>query len=364
MTKKLNGKQRQMANSVLYIRYSSENQRDESYEAQRRALEEYCIRNNYKIKECYFDRAKSATSDKRPEFQRMIADAEKGGFEYIIVHKLDRFSRDKYDSIFYKRKLRNLGVRVISALENLDDTPESVILESVIEGMSEYYSKNLAREVKKGLAENAYQCKHTGGLAPLGYDVDPITKKYLMNEEEAEVVKLIYKLYLDDWTSGNIIKKLNELGYRTKKKTEWTKNSLQSILRNEKYTGTYIYNKVAAKDIRGKRNNHNYKDNEEIIRVENGLPVIISKEDFGRVQEKMAGRKLDPSQAVSKQTYLLSGLVKCQCGHAMSGNVRRPKRKNKSGTVNKPEYVSYRCGCRKTKSTIVCDNSEILKEYL
>ncbi|MGL6167576.1 MAG: recombinase family protein, partial [Fusobacteriaceae bacterium] len=364
MVKKNIKKSDEPINVVCYIRFSSDNQKEESVDAQLRAISAYCKGNNYIIREKYIDRAQSGTTDKRPEFQRMISDAEKGEFKYVIVHKLDRFSRNRYDSIIYKKKLQSLGIRVISVLENFDDSPESVILESMMEGFAEYYSKNLAREVKKGLAENAYQCKHTGGLAPLGYNVDPITKKYNINVGEAECVKLIYKLYLDDWTSGNIFKKLNELGYKTKKKSDWTKNSLQSILRNEKYTGTYIYNKVAAKDMRGKRNNHNYKNDEEIIRIENGLPVIIPKEEFERVKEKMAGRKLDPSQTVSKQTYLLSGLVKCECGHAMSGNVRRAKRKNKSGTVNKPEYVSYRCGCRKTKSTIVCDNSEIRKEYL
>lgn len=349
---------------AVYARYSSENQRDESIEGQLRAIEPYCKQRNYQITECYIDRAKSATTDKRPEFQRMIKDAEEGLFEYVLVHKLDRFSRDKYDSIRYKQKLKNNGIKVISVLENLDDSPESVILESVIEGMAEYYSKNLSREVKKGLCENAHKCKHTGGLPPLGYDVDPISKKYLLNEEEAEVVKMIYQMYLEDWTSGNIIKKLNELGYRTKKKTEWTKNSLISILRNEKYVGVYIYNRSAAKDSRGKRNNHKAKSEEDIIRIEGGMPQIIEKEVFEQVRAKMGERKKSPSQAMTKTTYLLSGLVKCECGYSMHGNVRRAKRKNLSGEKAKPEYVSYRCGCRKSKSSIACDNPEIRKEYL
>lgn len=349
---------------VVYARYSSENQRDESIEAQIRAAEQFCKQKDYTIIGTYIDRAKSGTTAKRPDFQRMINDSQQGLFEYVIVHKLDRFSRDKYDSIRYKKKLKNNGVKVVSILENLDDSPESIILESVIEGMAEYYSKNLSREVQKGLRENAHKCKHTGGLPPLGYNVDSNSKKYVLNEEEAKIVKIIYQMYLNDYTSGNIIKKLNELGYRTKKKSEWTKNSLISILRNEKYTGVYIYNRSVAKDSRGKRNNHKIKADEEIIRIEGGMPRIIEKETFEQVKAKMEERKKSPSQAMTKTTYLLSGLVKCECGHSMHGNVRRAKRKNLNGEKLKQPYVSYRCGCRKTKSSIACDNTEIRKEYL
>ena len=349
---------------VVYARYSSENQRDESIEAQIRAAEQFCKQRNYEIIECYIDRAKSGTTAKRPEFQRMINDSQQGFFECVVVHKLDRFSRDKYDSIRYKKKLKNNGIKVVSILENLDDSPESIILESVIEGMAEYYSKNLSREVQKGLRENAHKCKHTGGLPPLGYDVDSDSKKYILNEEEAKIVKTIYQMYLDDYTSGNIIKKLNELGYRTKKKSEWTKNSLISILRNEKYTGVYIYNRSVAKDSRGKRNNHKIKPDEEIIRIEDGMPRIIEKEIFEQVKAKMEERKKNPSQAITRTTYLLSGLVKCECGHSMHGNIRRAKRKNLNGEKVKEPYVSYRCGCRKTKSSIACDNTEIRKEYI
>lgn len=347
---------------ALYLRYSSENQRDESIDAQQRASEEYCKKYGYTITKTYIDKAKSATTDKRPEFQRMIRDSEHEDFEIILVHKLDRFARDKYDSALYKKKLKNNGVKVISITENLDDSPESIILESVIEGMAEYYSKNLAREVMKGLTENAYQCKHTGGSPPLGYDIDD-NKKYIINEKEAEAVKLIFQMYVDDYTSGNMIRKLNDLGFRTKKGSHWTKNSLTSIVRNEKYTGVYIYNRSAKKNSSGSRNNHKNKDNSEIIRIEGGIPQIIEKELFEKVQEKLKARK-NSSIVTTKTMYLLSGIVKCSCGSSMHGNKRRAKRRTNSGLKEKPEYISYRCGCRKNKSSIICDNPEIRKEYL
>lgn len=205
-----------MTKAAFYGRFSSNNQREESAEAQLRASSDFADRNNYEIVAKYIDRAKSGTSSrKRTEFLKIIKDAEKGLFQVIIVHKLDRFSRDKYDSAFYKRKLKQCGVKLISVTEQLDDSPESVILESVIEGMAEYYSKNLARETMKGLKENAYQCKHTGGMPPLGYDVNS-EKKYIINEREAESVRLIFEMYITGYSQSSMVNELNERGFKTK----------------------------------------------------------------------------------------------------------------------------------------------------
>ncbi|WP_422448100.1 recombinase family protein [Thermoanaerobacterium sp. DL9XJH110] len=178
--------------AAAYARYSSDNQSDSSIDAQLRAIEEYAARNNITIVKTYIDRAKTATTDNRPEFQ--INDSKLGLFNVVIVHKLDRFSRDRYDSAFYKRQLKKNGIRLISVLENIDDSPESIIMESVLEGMAEYYSRNLAREVMKGMKERAFLCQHLGGIPPLGYDVDPQSKKYVINEYEAEIVKTIFKM--------------------------------------------------------------------------------------------------------------------------------------------------------------------------
>ena len=156
--------------AALYARFSSDNQRAESIEAQLRALHEFCEKQGVVIVGEYCDHARSATTDDRPEFLRMIEESRRNTFNLIIVHKLDRFSRNRYDSAYYKHELKKTGVSLISVLEQIDDSPESIILESVLDGMAEYYSKNLAREVMKGLTENALQGKHTGGLPPLGYN--------------------------------------------------------------------------------------------------------------------------------------------------------------------------------------------------
>lgn len=182
-------------NVALYARFSSDNQRSESIDAQIRAMKAYCQQKNFVIVNTYVDEAKSATTDRRPAFQQMISDSTNGNFNILLVHKLDRFARNRYDSAVYKRELKKNGVTVYSVLENLDDSPESIMMESVLEGMSEYYSQNLAREVMKGMRETALQCKHTGGKPPLGYDVDTGTRKLVVNPVEAEAVKLIYSMY-------------------------------------------------------------------------------------------------------------------------------------------------------------------------
>lgn len=342
--------------AVVYARFSSDNQRDESIDAQLRAIEEYTDKNNIQIVKVFVDRAKSATSANRPEFQNMIkyCEADNTGISMVIVHKLDRFSRDKYDSAMYKQKLKLKGIRVVSVLENLDNSPESLILESVIEGMAQYYSANLAREVAKGQKENALKALHNGGDAPLGYDI-AFDKTYLVNEEEAKAVKIIFDMYINGYSYSNIIDKLNDLGYKTKRGNKFGKNSLYSILSNEKYTGVYVFNKTQRKGVNGKRNGHKQKSEDEIIKVEGGMPQIIDKEVFRQAQEMMQKRKKTPGSHKATTLYLLTGIIRCgECGYAMQGN----KRKDKYGN----DYISYRCGCRKQKRD--CKNKEIKRDYL
>ena len=343
-----------MKKAVAYCRYSSDNQREESIEAQTRAIREFAERNNYSIIKIYADEARSATSDNRPEFLNMIRDSKSGVFDCVIVHKLDRFSRDRYDSAFYKKELKKNRVRLISVLENLDDSPESIILESVLEGMAEYYSANLAREVMKGMKETAYQCKHTGGKAPLGYDVNP-DKSYSINLHEAQIVRDIFVMYREGKTYGEILEHLRNNKYKTKNGREFGKNSLNNILRNEKYSGVYVFNKIGQKE-RGKR--HVYKKAEEdIIRIEGGIPQIVDKELWMDVQKMLdTSSQASKMAKASKEIYLLSGLIFCaKCGGAMVGNRRFSGR-------NKSLYVTYECNTR--RRTKECDMKAINRDYV
>ncbi len=343
--------------AVIYARFSSNNQREESIDAQLRACEEYASRNGYIVVNKYCDSAKSGTSADREQFQKMISDSEENNFQFVIVHKLDRFSRDKYDSVYYKRKLKNNGIRVISALENLSDDPESIMLESVLEGMSQYYSANLAREVMKGLKENAYQCKHTGGIAPLGYSIDKDTLKYIINEEEAKIVRTIFTMYNNCCGYSEILTHLNSLGYKTKVNKPFSKSSINTILKNEKYRGVYIYNRKKEFDFNRKRRPKE-KAESEVIRIENGMPRIINDDTFYKANHLMSKNKLRSGSYNGKHNYLLSGLIECgKCGSSICGNSR-------TGGKTKSMYTSYRCSSKVSKKDITCTCKEIRKDYI
>jgi len=343
-----------MKKAAIYARYSSDNQREESIDAQVRAIKDYTEKNNIQIVKIYVDEARSATIDNRPQFLQMIKDSALGGFDLVLVHKLDRFARNRYDSAFYRRELKKNNVRLVSVLENLDDSPESVILESVLEGIAEYYSKNLAREVMKGMKETAYKCKHTGGIPPLGYDVSD-DKSYVINQKEAAAVRLIFSMRAKSAGYNLIIEELNRLGYRSKRGNRFGKNSIHEILKNEKYAGVYIFNRSAAK-VDGKRNNHKIKKDEDIIRIEGGMPAIIDKKLFNEVQDKMSKSKKGPAANKAKETYLLSGIIYCgKCGGSMVGNRKYAGR-------NRTLYLSYECSKRKRNKS--CDMKSISKKFV
>ena len=143
---------------VIYARYSSDNQREESIEGQLRECKAFAEKNDIQILDTYIDRALSAKTDNRPEFQRMIKDSAKGKFEIVLVWKLDRFARNRYDSAHYKTLLRKNGVKVVSATENISQGAEGILLESMLEGMAEYYSAELSEKIKRGQTENALKC--------------------------------------------------------------------------------------------------------------------------------------------------------------------------------------------------------------
>lgn len=345
--------------AVLYARFSSDNQREESIDAQLRAMHEYCKRNKIIVVGEYCDLAKSATTDDRPQFLNMVTDSKNKGFDLAIVHKLDRFSRNRYDSAYYKRELKRNGVTLISVLENLDDSPESIILESVLEGMSEYYSRNLSREVMKGMRETALQCKCLGGSPPYGYKVNKETRKYEIDESEAEAVQFIFKSIIEGYSYQETVDRLNRKGYRNRKGQPFLSSVIHDILRNEKYRGVYIFNRSASKNEDGRRNNHLNKNNDEMIRIEGGIPAIVSSEEFFAVEAIMDKRKSHRTGIKgAKENYLLTGKIECgECGYSYTGA------RHFSGR-NKDKYVAYQCNYRKKTKSQMCQNKEIRKEYL
>ena len=335
-----------MINVVGYARYSSDNQREESIVAQERAIREFCQKNNYNLIKLYKDEAISGTSIKdRTEFLELIEDSKKKEFQCVVVHKFDRFARNRYDHAIYEKKLNDNGVKLLSVLEQLNDSPESVILKSVLTGMNEYYSLNLSREVKKGLNENALNCIHNGGIPPLGYNLDE-DRRYIINEIEAETVRIIYKLYIEGIGYASIAEQLNQMGRLNKLGKPFRKTSIRDILLNEKYTGIFVY---------GKKDGHGKLTGNE-VKIEGGIPQIISKEDFEKIQIKMKNRKTG-SRATAHETYYLTGVCTCgECGGRYSGGYRSRQR---DGSIT----YGYTCINRKTKVND-CRNKPIRKEIL
>ena len=323
-----------MKTAVAYCRYSSSNQREESIDAQLRAIKEYALRNEILVLKDYIDQAVSGTTDDRPGFQKMLDEVK--DIDYVLVHKLDRFARNRFDSLYNKNKLAKKGIKVLSVLENLDGSPESVIIESVIEGYNEYYSLNLAREVRKGHKENALKCLHNGGKPPLGYRVnDDLT--YSIDDRAAIAVRKIFHLYVSGHGYTDIIDWLTKYGYTNQRGAPYKKNSLHDILKNEKYIGIYTY-------ARRKRDGNSYntrKTSKEIIRIEGGIPRIIDDETWSKVRDKMKENKHTAARYKAKRFYLLFGKLYHECGKAMSASTK----KNKKGETIR----YYRCFDRSCK---------------
>ena len=203
-----------MKKAVIYARYSSDRQTEQSIEGQLRVCHEFAEKNELTIIEEYIDRAMTGTNDKRPAFQKMIADSIHHKFDYIVVYKLDRFARNRFDSAVYKAKLKQNGIRVLSAMEGITDTPEGIIMEGVIEAMNEYYSVELSQKIKRGMRENVIKGKTTGGNIALGYRIGA-DKRLELDETAAITVRKIFEDYASGSTYAEIIRDLNSQGIKT-----------------------------------------------------------------------------------------------------------------------------------------------------
>jgi len=333
----------------MYVRYSSSNQREESIDAQIKAIEEYCRIKGYIVVKIYADEAKTATTDDRPNFQKMIEESAYEIFDFVIVHKLDRFARNRYDSAFYKRMLKINKVTVESVLERLDDSPESIILESVLEGMAEYFSKNLAREVRKGLSENADKALHNGGRPPYGLKVNPATRQYEIDETRCKAVQI----YFDGVNKGiplaEIARSINLAGFRTYTGDLFKITSFDTWAYNRKYRGDYTWNVATSKTDDGKRNGHSKKPIEEQTIISGAIPAIIQPELWDRVNALMKKRQRIGGSMTAKNIYLLSNKATCgQCNANYFGESYM-SRGNK--------YAYYKCSGK-------CGQKGVAKEAL
>jgi len=224
--------------AVIYARYSSEGQREESIEGQIRECKEYAEHNDINIVGTYIDRALTAKTDKRPDFQRMVRESAKGSYDIVLVWKLDRFARNRYDSARYKYALKKNGVKVVSARENIAEGPEGILLEALLEGNAEYYSADLSEKVIRGQTENALKCKYNGGTPTFGYHIND-EHHFEIDSLTAPVVNDIYTRYADGATMAEIADYLNTEGIKTVRGKKIDFNFVYNVLHNRKYIGEY-----------------------------------------------------------------------------------------------------------------------------
>lgn len=281
--------------AVIYARYSCDSQTEQSIEGQLRECLEYANFNGISVIGNYIDRAYSAKTDNRPEFQRMIKDSYKGSFDLIIVWKLDRFARNRYDSAHYKNLLKKNGVKVVSAKESIADGSEGILLESVLEGMAEYYSAELSEKVQRGMKENALKCKVNGCNQPFGYDV--VDQKLAINPTEAAIVKEIFQMCYDGKTAKEIYRYLGEKQVKKKNGKPIQYNAVLYMLSNRTYIGEYKYKDMV---------------------IPGGVPAIIEQDLFDAVQREIKKNSHAPARHTADEDYLLTTKLFCgKCGAMM-----------------------------------------------
>lgn len=317
---------------VIYARYSSHSQTEQSIEGQLQTCYEYAKNNGHTVVGEYIDRAQSGTSDNHTDFQRMIADSDKRTFDGVLVYQLDRFARNRYDSAINKAKLKKNGIRVISARENITDDASGILVEGILESMAEYYSVELSQKIRRGMDINAKKCLSNGSNPGLGYTVDK-DRKFHINPETAPIVREIFELYTSGKTVTEIITHLNAKQVKTSLGKPFNKNSLHRLLRNKRYIGYYIY-----------------KDTE----TPNGMPRIIDDELFERVQRMLDRNKKAPARVRGKEEYLLTTKLFCgYCREMMIGYGGT----GKSGKA----YHYYACKNAKKK---LCHKKVVSKDYI
>jgi len=320
--------------AVIYARYSpGPDQREESIEGQIRECTEYAERHGITVVGHYADRGISGRTDNRAEFQRMLKDCEKRLFDAIIVWKINRFGRNREEIAINKVRCRKHGVKVLYAKEHIPDGPEGIILESVLEGMAEYYSANLAQDVKRGMKENALKCMSAGGTTLFGYQIGQ-DRHYEIHPTNGPVMQWAFEQYDSGRSMTDIVNEINARGIKSATGKPFTTNSLRTALRNRKYTGVFIFDDVE---------------------IEGGMPALVEKDRFERVQRRLDMNRRAPARNKAKVDYLLTGKVFCgHCSAPMLGE---------SGTGRGGKtYNYYKCG--KAKKDHTCNKRSERKEWL
>lgn len=253
----------------------------------------------------------------------MVRDAERGGWDAVIVYKMDRFARNRFDSAQYKARLKRCGTRLVSATEGIPDGPEGIILDAVLEGMAEYYSANLAQNVLRGMEGNALSCRHNG-VRVYGYRCEP-DGSYSIDKLEAAAVRHAFEMAAAGERKSSIAAWMNGAGYRTVAGRPWSVNSVTRMLRSRKYAGDYSWGGVT---------------------VPGGMPAIVDGALWDAASRSVPRGR--PGRREAKVEYMLTGIFYTEGGDRMESNSGR----SHDGTVHR----YYRC--KRTGQSIRKDEAE------
>ena len=319
--------------AVIYARYSSDNQREESIEGQIRECTAYAEKNGITVIKHYIDRAFSAKTDNRPEFQQMIKDSGKKLFDVVLVWKFDRFARNRFDSANYKMILKKNGVHLISVMEPIAEGSQGILVETLLEGMAEYYSAELSEKVIRGQTENALKGKCTGGTGTIGYKIDD-DKFYHLDPLTSPLVLEAFQRYDNGDKMVEIVNFLNDKGVRNMLGGKMTHSSVNTMLKNRRYIGELSFRDIVVPDA---------------------IPVIVPKDLFDRVQKRLDKNKRAPACGKADEEYLLTTKLFCgKCGALMFGE---------SGTsATGRTYYYYKCANVKRRKG--CNKKTVQKDWL
>lgn len=318
--------------AVIYARYSSAAQNDASIEQQIEKNTEFAQQNSLYIVGIYSDRAMSGRSDNRPDFQRMLRDAPKGKFKYVIAWKSNRMGRNMLQAMLNEAKLQAAGVRCLYVEEDYDDTPAGRYALRSMMNLNQFFSENMAEDIQRGLEDNAKQCKVNGKL-PYGFVKGP-DARFAVDDFKMSIVQEIFDRLENNEPEVDIYGDFNRRRIPSPTGKEWNKNSIHAIASNERYTGVYIWGS---------------------IRVEGGIPAVIGKEQFAAVQEKRKIKKNVRGRHRDNGDYMLTGKLYCgHCGGHMVGM---------SGTskLGAPYYY-YACQTRRNQKA--CSKKPVRRDWL
>lgn len=329
--------------AAIYIRVSTEEQAKEGFsiQAQLRILEAFCVLKGCTSVVTFIDERYSAKNLRRPKIRELLAACRESQFDLVVVWRLDRLSRSIRDTLtVIEDILQPNGVTLASATENIDtSTVSGRLMLNILAVFAQNERETIEERVRMVTQDLARQGRHLGGVPPLGYKI--VKGQYEIDTTKAAIVRGIYARYDAGHTYSDILTWLSAEGHKTQGNRPFGKNSLHDILVNEKYNGTYVYNRTVAATKSGKRNNHASKDADEIIHIPGGIPAIIDMSTWRRVQQRMSNNQREAGRTNAKTVYLLSGIAYCGvCGKKLT---IQSSGRDRNGTLQRRYTCPDRC---------------------